>query len=149
MDKPNTWTEKGPGRKQCPSCGVYVGVRSNTCVGCQHVFQKKRTASKAAERAASPKDSTASSDGPREDTAASVSDRRENLFTPSGRCPVPLEETDSTAVRNWMERLVGLHPKQRLLKSCFRYWARSYFSIRSDEYMSVCDRIDSNMDVAA
>ena len=31
----------GPGKKQCPNCSEYVGVRSQTCPKCQHEFPKK------------------------------------------------------------------------------------------------------------
>lgn len=33
----STYTEAGRGRKQCPACQIYIGVRSNTCV-CGHLF---------------------------------------------------------------------------------------------------------------
>jgi hypothetical protein len=32
-----TWTKGGKGRKQCPSCNIYVAARSNECV-CGHQF---------------------------------------------------------------------------------------------------------------
>ena len=42
FDKPtiNIFDGRGRGRKQCPECRVYIGVRHKICV-CKHVFQKK------------------------------------------------------------------------------------------------------------
>jgi hypothetical protein len=36
----NIFDGRGRGRKQCPKCRVYIGVRHKICV-CKHVFQKK------------------------------------------------------------------------------------------------------------
>ncbi len=130
--RPKTWSTPGPGRKVCPSCGTYVGTRSKGCP-CGHTFEVKTRLRGQSRHSKSHSVGSGTQEG---------EDKRPQLCTPAGKCPVELTGTGLATVQLWMQDLARLHPSQRLMPSCFKFWARSYFSMGTEAYATVARHID-------
>jgi len=138
LPKPiKTWTTPGRGRKGCPDCGTYVAARTKKCP-CGHVFSVSTRSRTVKERS---KDREGEVKERIQEERGSV-DKRPHLVTPSGKCPLPLTGTGLATVEMWMMDLAKLHTDQRLMPSCFRYWARSFFAVGSEDYKKVCEHIE-------
>lgn len=121
-----TWTEKGPGRKRCPACPLYVGVRSRQC-SCGHSFTAAKPAPQRRYSRFQPKQ------GEPSETEPSV-DQRPVLITPCGPCPVELTDTDEATVLAWADAVRTACKKVRLTNIALRYYVRQFFSFHSDNY---------------
>lgn len=131
-----TWSEKGPGRKQCPGCEKYIGVRSASCPACGHEFPKREKVLKL------PKprqvESNAATNTPKpKSTNRTTDDGRPFLCIPAGKCPVELEDTSEHSVRSWMKDLEAKHPEFQLTAECYRYWARNIVGFGTERYREV------------
>lgn len=137
IKRPKTWTTPGRGRKVCPSCGTYVASRSKGCP-CGHTFEVKTRQRSYSERSKAHEGRAKA----RLEDEGDTSDKRPHLCTPAGKCPLELTGTGMATVQFWMQDLAKLHPAYRLMPSCFKYWAKSYFSVGSEEYATVVRHID-------
>ncbi len=92
----------GPGRKQCPSCKAYIGVRTAVCP-CGHAFEKKAApALKAPSSAPAP---VAKSDKTENHPAAVTGmGRRIRVFAAPGDCPVAYDGD----VKKWAQKIQGM-----------------------------------------
>lgn len=135
-----TWTEKGRGRKQCPKCEIYHGVRAGECPRCGHVYPKK-SASIRPKRTPEELEAIARKKAERAQRKAEKkserSDSREVILIPDGRCPVSLEATDADSVRAWCRAVIDANDKRhsrryRLSDEALRYWMRRELS--SEDY---------------
>lgn len=132
-----TWTEPGRGRKPCPSCKIYVGVRTTQCQ-CGHSFSSKKKATKAT--APQPKKATKSKkarapEPEPEERSVTQHFQRYSIITPAGKCPFKIDKLDEDGVRDWIER-VQSHGRQHSLHyqpSALRYWANTLFGTFSKE----------------
>lgn len=116
----------GRGRKQCPSCEKYVGVRTKNC-SCGHSFLRKKTAPVKA-----PVTNKTVSKGP-------YSDRISLVYAPAGKCPVKLTGTSQEQVLGWANAVkeVGFDKKEYYTVTALKYYARYFFDVFSDDYLIV------------
>jgi ribosomal protein S14 len=140
-----TFDGPGRGRKQCDSCGTYIGVRTKVCV-CGHTFtrkkpktvevRKKRVSRKGA--APEPVEET-----PREKTVIPAG-YTTNVIAPAGKCPVKLKGTDKETVLDWAAK-VRAHGAERgdfYSTYALKYYVRYIYNVFSDEYKAVAAIID-------
>ncbi len=124
------WNEPGRGRKGCPECGIYVGVRT---MKCQCGFSW--TLRKASEK---------NEDGVQMD-GKPIRKGFSLVHAPPGLCPHELGSIETTAVRDWLAKLVRHHEtKKELIKPyAAKYYARLFYNVFSDEYFQLSDKIDT------
>lgn len=139
----NTWTEKGQGRKNCPSCNIYVPVRTSTCQ-CGHVFVAK--AAKEPKPAKAPKAPKETDATPEEEvvrktkfvTTVKGADEvktstektfrsKHELLTPAGPCPVDLPGISQDAIAEWVTACRKTEPLYYLGYTCFAYWLATVY----------------------
>ncbi len=152
-----TYTEPGRGRKLCPECKVYVGVKSAKCEGCNHTFVKKEKL----DINITPKIAKALADSEEGDGITSVGGLNNSveeakalrkqrkqaraeagkavttvkninlgtILTPSGKCPIPLEAFDKESVLSWNSELKTLYANrgEELSDEAVRYFVASFF----------------------
>lgn len=121
MAEAKTWTEKGPGRKQCPECKIFHGVRRKRCPKCGHEHVRKISKREPEPR----RRSTSKSSAPPKPRQRQ--DGRMALAIPNGKCPVRLESSDSSAVRAWAKDVVQhieASGRYRATTEALAYWLR-------------------------
>lgn len=106
--------EAGRGRKQCPKCKDYVGVRCQKCTACGNPFDV---------RVSTPVQQEKVQQYNREYTT---------IITPSGPCPVEF----SGDMRDWVQRVIdaGHSIRKHYQPAALRYWLRQFFDIHSAEH---------------
>lgn len=125
----------GRGRKQCPSCKQYVGVRTKQCA-CKHSFERKKgrrveVEGKPANKKSKTKDALSTSLPSRE--------RLATVIAPAGKCPFVLAGTSYEEVMGWAQavRGRGFDKSEYYTVSALKYYARYFFDIFSDDYLIV------------
>lgn len=134
----STFTGPGRGRKQCPACKIYVGVRSHSCP-CGHAFKVIKNTYYKVDN--STPEAQPSNSAPKKRR----SNGKHQLYTPAGKCPVPLAGTDEDSVLDWMSKLEKEHLEYQLMAECFQYWAKTLFRSSPEDYKLVCEYIDRNL----
>lgn len=118
--------KKGRGRKQCPECQRFIGVRHKFCI-CKHVFQKKP-------------EPVLEIDSPEYVEARSlVSALGYNhlgfriLFIPSGKCPVKFKGD----VGKWADQVIERYYGEGyiLAPSALRYMLNNFSPMNSESYV--------------
>jgi hypothetical protein len=111
----------GRGRKQCPQCKVYVGVRTHDC-SCGHSFAEKGSVASQAKLVAQPEMDEETKNyilglniGPK---------RVLIVYTPAGVCPYKLDSVDYDSVKSFCEDVVdaGLKEGRLYTKYVINYW---------------------------
>lgn len=128
------WTSKGPGRKQCPGCEFYIGVRTRKCE-CGHEFAAK---AKVPRRAPPKRQAASTAEATPSDPEVPKLDTRPLVITPSGACPVPLEGTDMDTVLDWVTAVREHDPGVRLHTTAVRYYVRQFYRMGTPEHATVC-----------
>lgn len=130
-EKMTTYTEGGRGRKQCPKCEVYLGVRVAECE-CGHEFGK----------------ATAEKKEQVTDPGTILARREANMFgwagritlTPAGACPVKLKDTNEDTVHAWCEHVISIWQQEErsfLCSKAMRYFAHEFYDIFGSDYQAV------------
>jgi hypothetical protein len=139
----------GRGRKQCPSCEIYIGVRSKECPGCNHSFQRKPKVKVVCtsidkERKIQRRRVTRKGMTPDENKGAYSSTPRSLVWTPSGKCPIKLESADKETVVAWMAKVreYGMKANDYFTSEALRYYVRYTYDIFSEEYKEACSHIN-------
>lgn len=123
----------GRGRKQCPACHNYVGVRTRTC-DCGHEFGKAN----GGEAPANPPKQE-----PKTETVAPPKDeprpshiRRQGVWTPAGAAPAKLTGTSEEEVYEWAEKVLahGERVGKHYLVQALIYWVREFYDINGPEH---------------
>lgn len=135
-----TYTEAGRGRKQCPKCKVYVGVRSNVCEGCGNSFESSASHVHVTPQSGdSPSGKVATSD-----SHIHIPPRRNGhlgqIGIPAGECPVKLKDTDTATVRAWAEKVKEhylANERKTIATSGLIYYAREFYDCHSSEFKKV------------
>jgi hypothetical protein len=132
--KYTVFQEAGRGRKKCGGCEVFVGVRTNTCPQCGHVFQKSE---KSEPVKPEPLDVEPQQE-PRAQTATTT-ERPKNgaqlITIPAGRCPVPLPSSSADDVLAWSEAVrEKCRPKVELTTEALQYWVRDFFGYGTPDH---------------
>ena len=138
--------EPGPGRRQCPACQRYTGIRSALC-GCGHKFvaeDRKKVVEKAPE-AVVPTPAVV------EPTPVADPHPWERMsdptylkvYVPAGECPVKLQGTSLEDVAVWSDavrarfkeekKIIGLHG--------LTYFARTIYDFFSPEFQCVKEHL--------
>lgn len=140
-----TYDGPGPGRKQCPTCRVYCGVRSALCPACARDFKAddaRRKAERAvAERAeaearraaraeveARAENATSSTAGPAAYLVGGgkVDEKRQIVVAHEGRPPAPAPDlSDLDAVRAFARACVAAKPGVYLAVDAIVLWLRA------------------------
>jgi uncharacterized Zn finger protein (UPF0148 family) len=129
----------GRGKKQCPECKVYLGVRNGKCI-CGHEFvaaQKKSTST----AQAAPKKQEPPADFNRKDFFST------KISTPAGKCPANLADTDYGTVEEWAGKILRHGEAKNVVYavSALRYWARQFYEIFSEEHKLVTQHLNDIM----
>lgn len=157
----NTWNEAGKGRKQCPTCKIYVGVRSSNCK-CGFSFAAEKVREKKAQiktaetknvslKKVSGKITTSNSkqeEVPQEEEWIYQYTNHVILSTPSGMCPVELAIIGRPQVKEWATKLVQFHAKkgEKLKPEALKYYVRHFHNVLTDEFHQACYIIDEIKD---
>lgn len=125
-------TSPGRGRKHCPSCNKYPGVRSQVCPGCGHKFEAKkplktlkikvRTGSAPVEEVTGPVEKP---------TRSSYTQTGPIILIPAGVPPVKLKGTSIEEVRGWMRATREANPEGYLTHEALCYWVRYFYPFYS------------------
>ena len=129
-----TWNEPGRGRKGCPKCGIYIGVRSMKCqCGFSWIIEPRKPAPK--KKAAVTQESGSNGEG----SGLSL------IHAPPGFCPVELKGLETEQVRQWLKELVKFHlaNKQLLKPYAAKYYGRLFYGVFTDEYFELSQKIDT------
>jgi hypothetical protein len=139
----NSWKEAGKGRKQCPTCKVYVGVRTSKCV-CGFSFAAEKVRAKKTAAKKNEKESTATT----QEVAPYKYTNHIILSTPSGMCPVKLSVVTKPRVKEWAMKLIEFHlgKGEKLKPEALKYYVRHFHSVLTDEYHKACNIIDEIKD---
>lgn len=146
----------GRGRKQCPSCEIYIGVRSKNCPSCDHSFERRRqVAVKPKDEAKGPtvKRTRKTRVGKEPSVETHTEDGRpfSIVITPAGKCPVELKGVDENSVSEWSEglRKFGASRCELYTPDAMKYYVRSFYSVFSEEYKTVCEILDRQVEYEA
>jgi acetone carboxylase gamma subunit len=135
---PATYTEGGKGKKQCPSCSVYIGARVLECV-CGHNFKQEEK--EASELNCAVEELKATESPPVKLSFAMQLglEGYRTTYTPAGACPYKLASTDKESVVAWIEKIHTHFTMKRevLAPTGYRYYAREFFDVFSDDYSKV------------
>jgi hypothetical protein len=140
LAKPQTqYVRAGKGRKECPQCHVFVGVRTLTCV-CGHNFvigQSKKDTSRPVEEPVSDEDR-------RYAIAAGLDSGGVMVYAGSGPCPAKLVTTDYNGVVQFCNDIVhsGLPQRKLYMPSAIKCWLRNIIPPDDEDYSHVCKLID-------
>lgn len=145
--KQRTWTEPGPGRRQCETCKVYCGVRSKSCPACGADFQAVALAAQAVKRAAelaeaqAAREARALREAQQVQPAPAASGAHYTVtggvghpdgvvvIAESGPPPVPCPAShDEASVREWAAACVA-RTKDYLTVGALLLWLRRYDSV--------------------
>ena len=147
-----TYDEGGRGRKQCPSCKRFVGVRNAVCV-CGHEFAKAQSAPQpksvgAAAAVAAPVRRAPEVETPQEYTPGRhvFCTVRQRTAIPAGACPVKLTGMDIQTVEEWAEKVRIYCQRERsqwMMLSALKYYAREFFDMFAPEYETVKKHLDT------
>lgn len=129
-----TFDGPGRGRKQCPECNIYLGVRNKVCL-CGHEFKKRDKAPVKAKKA---KVVEEESDTSNEKVIVPNTNRsyKEIVFAPAGKPSVPLNSFDEEVVLDWASKVRsnGLDHEIYYSTSAIIYYLRYYTSVFSDDF---------------
>ena len=151
----------GRGRKECPSCHKYPGVRSKTCPGCGHVFVSKPAKKVEGKVLVKVKTKSEPKEAAETETLSmggvTLRPGEFAVTTPRGKCPVQLESTEREAVEVWMKEVREAYSEGALTSEALSYWARTmypYFVLQEngdivssdipDRLTKMISEIDSN-----
>ncbi len=133
-------TTPGRGRKLCPGCNKYPGVRSRICQ-CGHEFSLKASVKKLEIKVQT---SDALSDKIADTPVQRI--RIPIIHTPNGAPPVKLEGTSIEQVRKWMLETRAAFADSHLSSECLGYWVRHFYPyFKQDEEGNVIR--DSTVDI--
>lgn len=127
----------GRGRKLCPSCEKYVGVRSSVCPNCNAEFSKKPAPSKPVTRQVRIQPAPQS-----QPVSQGVVDTGRGLRVvaiAAGRCPHRLDSTVESDVLEWADkvRAAGRSQNYHYTNMALRHFARQFFPSFSEELEAV------------
>ena len=156
----STFDTPGKGRKQCPECQTYVGVRSTICKCGNENFKKEVIVGdksitvygepgkgrKQCEKChkyvgekqpKSPEYFEAKAIA----NALGFSGFKYLTYIPSGSCPYKL---DKDKITDWIESVVdvGLADGNFYAPSAIKYFGREFYDIHSDEYNKFCESVN-------
>jgi hypothetical protein len=125
------YDEGGLGRKECPSCHKFVGVRVPQCA-CGHFFKK-------ADKPAKPEPPKVVHVEP-EETPQKV--RRIGgmiIAVPAGECPIKLRGVDRESVETWADEVRNTFSErnEHLTVNGLCYYSRQFYEFHSAEYKTV------------
>ncbi len=139
-------TVPGRGRKHCPGCQLYIGVRSSVCPECGHNFKGVESSPKEVkETKPLPPKREALRQLTEETEKVGYKELEEDsedchLFAvaiPSGLCPVELTASDEETVTFWAQQ-VRRHCRASkswsLTDEALVYWVRQFFPYGTAEY---------------
>lgn len=125
-------TSPGRGRKHCPGCNKYPGVRSAVCSGCGHKFEAKKPMKtlkiKVRTGSAPTEEVTAPVEQP---TRSSYTQAGPIILIPRGKPPVKLEGTSIEEVKEWMRATREAHSDGYLTYEALCYWVRYFYPFYS------------------
>lgn len=124
----------GPGRKQCPNCQKFCGVRSHECPNCKHTFEQK-----APKAPKAPREPKAAKAAPA--VVRPYADYRVVIFTPAGKPPVLLGGTSAEEVTKWAEDCAKVSPDVLFHEEALAQWARHSYHISSEEWRTVREHL--------
>lgn len=111
----------GRGRKQCPNCKAYVGVRTQDCV-CGHNFATNGSVASLAKPVGQPE---LDEETKQYILGLSIGARKVMIvYTPAGACPIKLESVDYDSVKSFCEDVIdsGLKDGRLYTKHVINYW---------------------------
>jgi len=121
--------EPGRGKKLCPNCQNYIGVRTAKC-SCGHEFVVKTTIkSETTSHSASP-------NTPSRPNSCSL----RSVESPAGRCPVaPTNLVSDEAIQNWAKSVLdnGLEDGIMYSTRAVVYFIREFWGVNTPEYKKV------------
>lgn len=146
----------GPGRKQCPSCSDFIGVRNARCPKCDHDFSKvvkvaiREDAVKAEKEVIDQHKKLASNPVAKVRNTQTVATRETEVFpfegapevdgvfngrvtVPSGKCPFDLKDFSEDGILTWAEKVAKAYKGGRLTYGALEYFARRYYGYPSDK----------------
>lgn len=132
----------GRGRKQCPECKSYVGVRTGEC-NCGYVFNKD--AELKLTIAEKRKVEDAATEEERNYAMAVCSGFSGTLvYVASGKCPYHFvgEDYDSISAACWQIVYDGLNDGKIYLPSAIKHWIGHRFGFNSKKYKRICEHVD-------
>ena len=126
-----TYNAAGPGRKQCPKCNAYVGVRTNVCE-CKHEFVNPAPVVPIKALLEPPPEDKEVHPPPRSSLIMKIA-------IPSGHPPYNLHDLTPDGILEWARKTKahGLSQGYDLMDSAVLYFARRLFDFNSEEYRMI------------
>lgn len=130
----------GKGRKECPACHAFVGVRTLTCV-CGHEFligQSVKSEEKSPE-------ATISDEDRRYALAVGCAQGARMVYAGAGPCPAKIKEPYTVeAINQFCEDVVsaGVPQKKLYMQSAIKHWLASVVDVETEVYLQLADMVD-------
>ena len=129
----------GRGRKYCPNCKEYVGVRTLEC-SCGHKFEINHS-DKPTTNGSFEEPDVVSDD--RYIFTMSVGKSGTPILTPSGDAPAKLSGTDRASVFTWCNEVIKASPLGKCYSiEALKYFVREFYPLSTQENKLVCSTID-------
>ena len=135
----------GRGKRQCPNCKVYVGIRTEQCV-CGHEFQKKVANAAPEIREARVVIDPVAAAVAAEDTDDDFGNALPNgrctwVHTPAGKPPHNLNGTAREEVHKWAEQIRsdGFREGRYYTVHALIYWVRYFYDINGKSFCPSCN----------
>jgi len=129
------------GRKHCPKCDKYPGVRSNTCPNCGYLFvvsEKPKESDSIKIKIKIAKDISVD-DETSQDTSSRDKEEvkkisapgyiqgQDYVLIPAGKCPVSLDGQSINEIRVWMKAVRDVYNQGYLSTEALCYWVRNFY----------------------
>ncbi len=140
--KQNVYVRAGKGRKLCPDCGSYVGVRTSFCE-CGHEFIKGQSTNASTADKNSQFEEPLSDEDKRYIRAIGCGKGGRVIYAAAGECPAKLLGIDYESVSNFCDDVVfsGFALGKIYMPGAIKNWARHVITL-PETVEKVADMID-------
>lgn len=141
----NKYSLPSRGRKQCPNCQAYVGVRLQKCE-CGYEFKKGQSVSQVqtATEKNTQYEEPVSDEDRRYAMAVGLNNGCTIIYAGSGKCPAAFTTTDYKGIAQFCEDVVasGLKDKKLYMPEAIKCWIRGFIDVDDEDYGYVCKLVD-------
>lgn len=139
--------EKGRGRKQCPRCQLFTGVRRLECPGCGQPFEpaniRKFKAPSEPSKAPRKAPESAPKVTPLEPSKSRRETYRRQLVAVAGRCPIPFpERRKKPHLIAWMRACQGRF-EDELAPRVYMAWIREHYEFGRKPYIKLRELVNT------
>lgn len=128
MVKKKTNSGAGPGKKNCPGCGEYIGARSKVCPLCSYNYETKAKEPPKPVWDVRPKNVITSDAWPNSLGIEANNITRYKVLLPSGKCPVDIKDFTPIKLKRWANEVSDIMAEkgQLMTPEALYYFAKKF-----------------------